>query len=394
MLEIEVWENAKVGSVLYVAWAHDKDLGNNGTVRYQLHEQPSNTFTIDDQTGEIHLTRELDYEQQREYLLVVSAEDLGTPARLSSTMSLVMKVKDVNDNPPMFDQAEYEFYVPENVDVGHPVGRVTARDGDSGHNKLISFSLRNNSCDFLFRISPAEGVIFTDAVLDREQQEMYELTVEAADHGNPFQLSATATVRIIVTDINDHDPVFSKAEYRFHIYENLEQNTLVGQVFAQDLDSGDSGQIYYSFCQPQTTFSINQENGEIRTRTSLDRELLSEHDITICVSDNGHPPKTAVAKVKVKVKDDNDNFPVFQRSNPLFLNVSENRRKGTEVVSLLAVDFDEGDNALVNYFFDKGEDISFNKCLFDKCCLYFNVHIFYCIRMYLLVNLFNLLNFQ
>ncbi|CAG5115641.1 unnamed protein product, partial [Candidula unifasciata] len=338
---------------LYVARAHDKDTGNNGTIRYRLHNEPSDTFTINEQTGQLNLTRQLDYERHREYLLLVVAEDLGTPVRLSSNMTLTVKVKDINDNPPKFDRAVYDFSVAENVPIGQPIDRVIATDDDSEHNKRISFSLKNNRYDSVFGISPIEGIIWTRDVLDRELREMYELVVEAVDHGSPAPMTATAQIRILVTDVNDNDPVFTREEYRFSIRENLESSSLVGQVVAHDKDSGKNGQLQFFFAGPQTNFTINSVNGEIRTQVSLDREVIAEHVITVYVSDKGDNPRTAVTKVKIKVKDDNDNDPTFQRQGPVSVSIAENRPKGTDAVTLVAVDPDEGDNGLVSYFFDK-----------------------------------------
>lgn len=355
MLELEVREDEAAGTAIFIARAHDKDMGNNGTVRYRLHNEPSDLFTINDQSGQINLLRQLDYEHQREYLLVVIAEDLGTPIRLSCNMTLTVKVKDVNDNAPKFDRAVYDFYVQENVEIGHSIDKVIATDDDSDHNKRISFSIKSSRYDSLFGISPVEGDIWTRDVLDRELHEMYEITIEAVDHGSPVQLRATAQVRIIVTDVNDNEPEFSRDEYRFSIGENLEPNSLVGQVMAQDRDSGDNGRLQFFFAGPQTNFTINSQNGEIRTQVSLDRELMAEHIITVYVSDKGDPPKSSLTKVRIKIVDDNDNDPVFQRQGPVSLSVFENRPKGTEVITLVALDPDEGDNGLVSYFFNKGE---------------------------------------
>jgi hypothetical protein len=354
MLELEVREDEPASTALYVARAHDKDYGPNGTVRYRLHNEPSETFSINEQTGQINLVKALDYERHREYLLVVVAEDMGTPIRLSSNMTLTVKVKDVNDNPPKFDRAVYDFTVEENVSIGHPIERVIATDDDSDHNKRISFSLRNNRYDSMFGISPIEGIIWTRDLLDREMRELYEFTVEAVDHGSP-PLSATAVIRIVIKDVNDNPPIFSRDEYRFSIRENVESNSLVGQVKATDRDSENNGLLQFFFSGPQTNFTINSRNGEIRTQVLLDRELMAEHIITVYVSDKGEQPKSSVTKVRIIVEDDNDNEPIFQRQGPISVRVSENRSKGTEIVTLVAVDPDEGDNGLVSYFFDRGE---------------------------------------
>lgn len=355
VLELDVWEDQGIGTALYIARATDLDVGSNGSVRYQLHNNLDNTFEISDLTGEISLVKGLDYEQQQEHVLVVVAEDLGTPFRLSSNMTLRVKVKDVNDNRPQFDQAVYEFYLPENAPAGHPIGQVQATDPDSGPNKRLSYSIENGQYDPVFGISTVDGTVWIQRVLDRELKDVYEVTVRASDQGSPIQLSATALIKVVVTDINDNGPVFSRDEYRFYIQENLQPGSVVGCVVADDLDAGRNGQVHYFFSEPQTYFTISAQSGELRSQVSLDREQIAEHLIIVYASDRGDNPRTAVTRVRVIIEDENDNQPSFLRQGPQSIQVPENRPKGTEVISLEAVDLDEGDNSRLSYFFDQGE---------------------------------------
>ncbi|CAL1540134.1 unnamed protein product [Lymnaea stagnalis] len=350
MLELEVREDEAIGSGLYKAKALDKDLGENGTVRYRLLDTFGDTFSISD--GQINVSRSLDYERTTKYSLVIIAEDQGTPKSLSANMTLTVNVKDVNDNAPRFDRPVYYFSVSENVKVGFIINNVTASDNDSGNNKKISFSFLSNRYTSVFGLSPISGQIWTRDLLDREIHDTYELTIRAVDHGSP-PLSALALIKINVTDVNDNDPVFSRDQYRFSIRENLSPNSLVGQVIANDRDIGNNGLLQFFFSTPQTNFTINSINGEIRTQVSLDRETVAEHLLTVYVSDKGDPQRTAHTRVKVKVQDDNDNDPTFKRQGPFSLSVSENRPKGTELTTLVAVDPDEGDNGLISYFLDK-----------------------------------------
>ncbi|BFZ24031.1 hypothetical protein BsWGS_27070 [Bradybaena similaris] len=358
VLELDVWEDQGIGTALYIARATDLDVGSNGSVRYQLYNGLDSAFEINDLTGEISLLKWLDYEQQQEHVLVVIAEDLGTPFRLSSNMTLRVKVKDVNDNRPVFDQAVYEFFLPENAPVGHPIGRVQATDLDSGPNKRLSYSFENGQYDSVFGISAVDGTVWIQRVLDRELKDTYKVTVRASDHGSPIQLSETALIKVVVTDVNDNGPVFSRDEYRFYIRENLHSGCVVGHVVADDLDAGRNGQVHYFFSKPQTYFTISAQSGEIRSQVSLDRERIAEHLITVYASDRGDNPRTAVTMVRVTVEDDNDNQPSFLRQGPQSIQVSENRPKGTEVISLEAVDLDEGDNSRLSYFFDQDQSES------------------------------------
>ena len=48
--------------------------------------------------------------------------------------------------------------------------------------------------------------------------------------------SVSATVTVIVLDINDNSPIFSQGAYNFNINENENPQTSVGQVAATDID--------------------------------------------------------------------------------------------------------------------------------------------------------------
>ncbi|KAI8798258.1 protein dachsous, partial [Biomphalaria glabrata] len=354
MLELEVREDEVVGSNLYVAQAFDKDLGNNGTVRYRLQDTADKPFSIDSISGKITLNRNLDYEAVQNYSIGIIAEDLGTPRALSANMTLTVRVKDVNDNAPQFDRALYLFSVSEDVPLGQNVNVASATDKDSGNNKKISYSFVESRYSSVFGISPVSGQIWTREPLDRELHDYYEFTIKAVDHGSP-QLSATALVKINVTDVNDNQPEFSRDEYRFSIAENLPPNSLVGQLTATDRDAGSNSLLDFYPSGLNNNFTVDPRNGEIRTKVSLDRELVSEHVIIFYVSDSGSPSLSSQTRVRIKVEDVNDNSPIFQRQGPFILNVSENRPKGTEVTTLVAIDSDEGDNGLVTYFFDQNQ---------------------------------------
>jgi len=48
----------------------------------------------------------LDYENITSYTLLVKAQDNGSPAKLSSNKTVIINVKDINDNTPTFDGAK------------------------------------------------------------------------------------------------------------------------------------------------------------------------------------------------------------------------------------------------------------------------------------------------
>lgn len=124
-VRISVPEDVPIGSPLYQAHARDRDSGENGIIRYRLYASgPSGSsrdlFSIDPRLGFLTLTRHLDYELAQRHSLVIVASDTGIPS-LSSNLTLVVEVQDVNDNAPVFERAEYSVTVLESLPINSQV---------------------------------------------------------------------------------------------------------------------------------------------------------------------------------------------------------------------------------------------------------------------------------
>lgn len=141
-VRISIPENAELGTALYAANAHDKDSDKSGTVRYRLtnvddmhttntisvssplstvnRKTNSNLFSIDAETGHLTLLHHLDYESAQRHSLIVTATDLGEPS-LTSNLTILIEVQDVNDNSPVFEQNEYSVSVLESMQIDSQV---------------------------------------------------------------------------------------------------------------------------------------------------------------------------------------------------------------------------------------------------------------------------------
>lgn len=73
--------------------------------------------------------------------------------------------------------------------------------------------------------------------LDREEQDIFNLTIIAEDHGIP-QHSSTQLLGVHVIDVNDEVPCFEESQYEAQISENQPPGTSVLTVSASDLDQG------------------------------------------------------------------------------------------------------------------------------------------------------------
>ncbi|XP_045703351.1 protocadherin-11 X-linked [Phyllostomus hastatus] len=347
-------ENAPVYTKIALITVTDKDAGNNGrvicfmdqNVPFRLRPVFTNQFLLE--TNAL-----LDFEATKEYAIQLMATDAGQPPLNQSSM-LLIKVKDENDNAPVFTQRVITTSIPENNSPGSQVTKVTATDADAGRNGEISYVLGADAPPE-FELDYRTGMLTAVTALDREKQGKYHLTVLAKDNGVP-PLVTNATVIVRVLDQNDNVPVFSHEEYNFYVPENLSRHGTVGLINVSDLDDGENSVVTLSIVGVNDEFTIDPQTGVIRPNVSFDREKQESYTFYVKAQDGGRVPQSATAKVTINVVDVNDNVPVFvaPSSNYSFQLVLPSTDPGTVVFTVRAVDNDTGINAQLLYTIVEG----------------------------------------
>ncbi|NXV14003.1 PCDH7 protein, partial [Cepphus grylle] len=362
-----VAEDVLVDTPIALVQVSDRDQGENGVVTCTVvGDVPFQLKPASEGEGEpqnkrkyfLHTSAPLDYEAVRDYNVVIVAVDSGSPS-LSSNNSLLVRVGDTNDNPPVFSQAVLEVSFPENNLPGERVATVVATDADSGKNAEITYSLEasplsSESPGGIFSIDPDSGDVSVQAVLDREQRDTYEFQVTARDKGVP-SLQGSTTVVVRVADRNDNEPRFMQDVFTFYVKENLQPNSPVGMVTVMDFDKGRNAELSLSI-QPgdhdQATdiFSIENDTGTIFSTVSFDREQQTSYTFKVKAVDGGEPPRSATATVSLFVMDENDNAPtVTFPSNSSYTVLPPSSNMRTVVATVVATDADTGLNADLNY---------------------------------------------
>ena len=217
--EMEISESAPVGSLRSLPVARDSDSPRFGVdvSAYELvtsSDTGRNVFLLDilDGSPQLLLNRQLDRETIDTFDLELVARDLGVPP-LSSTLQLTVRVVDFNDHAPVFDTDNYSKVVPEDQDIDEELLRVHAADADVGANADIRYEFDENTRTAhsdVFSVDVTSGAIMLARALDFEEREAYTLYVVARDSGSA-PLSATATVDVTVTDVNDNKPRVSSS---------------------------------------------------------------------------------------------------------------------------------------------------------------------------------------
>ncbi|CAH6777960.1 Pcdhb18 [Phodopus roborovskii] len=349
---LKILENTAVGTAFRLERALDSDGGRNGIQNYTI--SPNSVFHIaihGNDEGMIYpelvLDKPLDWEEEQEFSLTLTAFDGGTPPR-SGTATIQILVMDINDNAPQFSQELYQTQAPENSPIGLPIVKVSAEDVDSGVNAEVSYSFFDASEDIreTFQINPVSGEIVLKAVLDYEMVKSYKLNIQAADGGG---LSARCTVLVHVLDINDNPPELTISSLVNEVVENSPETVLA--VFRiNDRDSGENGKTV-CYIQENLPFDLRRSVDNfyiLMTEGALDRESRAEYNITITVTDLGTPRLTTQHTITVQVSDVNDNAPNFtQTSYTLF--VQENNSPALHIGTISATDSDSGSNAHITY---------------------------------------------
>ncbi|XP_041282155.1 protocadherin beta-16-like, partial [Onychostruthus taczanowskii] len=363
----QVLENMPEGSVVLTVLATDPDAGVNGDISYQLNEMVGHSesaFLIDPITGEIKLTKPLDFEEADTHELSVRATDGGG---LSAICKVLVEVVDVNDNAPELVVSSFSSPLPENTVPGTVVALFTVRDRDSGANGKISCALEDQ---LSFSLRPAYKNYYelvTVSALDREETPQYILSVTAADAGSP-PLTSTQTFTVDISDVNDNAPVFNQTSYSMYVRENSVPTVFVGAVSAADADVGLNAKVTYSLAPEQgagrawcSCISVDSEKGHVFVLRPLDYEHLRQTEVTVSASDAGSPPLRANVSVRLVVLDENDNAPLVlypaQDGSPASSElVPVSAEAGYLISKVVAVDADSGQNSWLSYHLLRASD--------------------------------------
>uniref|UniRef100_A0A3Q3JPT7 Protocadherin-15 n=1 Tax=Monopterus albus TaxID=43700 RepID=A0A3Q3JPT7_MONAL len=331
---VEVYTGMQPGETVLQLTAVDADEGMNGLVTYEILAGAQGHFIINNRTGRITVAPGVTLTVGQSYALTVKASDNApeTERRSSITTVYIEVLPPNNQSPPRFPLLTYSVEVSEAMRIGAILLNLQATDRE---NDPITYRIVSGDSQKVFNLSETIGLLLLGKPLDRETTDQYHLIVTASD-GNPGGTSTT-TVNIVVTDVNDNDPVFITMPTNFTVQEE-QANLFVGQVRATDPDAGVNGQVHYRIVNYPELFIISA-NGSIYTRVPLDRELRSQYDLVVEASDGAVDPRRTTLTLSIKVTDIDDNSPVFSQQ-AYVVNVPENSPVGTMILRLSATDAD------------------------------------------------------
>nr|XP_019594580.1 PREDICTED: protocadherin gamma-A7 isoform X5 [Rhinolophus sinicus] len=251
------------------------------------------------------------------------------------------------------------YSVPEETDKGSFVGNI-AKDLGLEPQQLAERGARivSRGRTQLFALNPRSGSLVTAGRIDREElcaqsaRCLVSFNILMEDKMNLYR------IEVEIIDVNDNAPRFLTEEMNVKIMENIAPGVRFPLNEARDPDVGTNSLQSYQL-NPNRHFSLVVQTADDGTKYPelvlervLDREEEAAHHLLLTASDGGDPPRSGTARIQVTVVDVNDHAPVF--SLPQYqVTVPENVPVGTTLLTVNAIDPDDGVNGEVTYSFRK-----------------------------------------
>ncbi|EPY88630.1 FAT tumor suppressor 2, partial [Camelus ferus] len=389
-------ENIPPGTSVLTVTATDKDHGENGYVTYSISRPNTVPFSIDPYLGIIATSKPMDYElMNRIYTFRVRASDWGSPFRQEKEVSVSLRLKNLNDNKPMFEEVNCTGSIHENWPVGRSVMTVSAIDVDELQNLKYEFvsgneleyfdlnhfsgvislkrSFRNRTTDqpinFSLKITASDGKNYAspttlNVTVVKDPRFEVPVTCDKTEVLTHFTKTILHSVGLQNQEYNDEDFTSLSAyqinhntpQFEDHfpqsidILESVPLNTLLARLAATDPDTGFNGKLVYVIAEgnEEGCFDIELETGLLTIAAPLDYEATSFYILNVTVYDLGTPQKSSWKLLTVNVKDWNDNAPRFPPGG-YQVTISEDTEVGTTIAELKAKDADSEDNGRVRY---------------------------------------------
>lgn len=355
-ISLEISEAAAQGTRFRLESAHDPDVGSNSLRTYHLETNDFFKLKVETKSDgtkfpELVVEKALDRETQASFRLLLTALDGGQPEKSGSTL-LLIKILDVNDNAPVFNEPVTRVRLLENVALGTLVTKLNATDADSGSNGDISFLFSKYTSERVlnvFSVDSKSGEIRVKGDVDYEKNSVYHFTVQARDGGSPA-MEGSCNVIVDVIDVNDNAPEVTLTSLNSPIREDSAPETVIALISVRDLDSGVNGKVMLTI-QPGLPFRLNSAfsmHYSLITAGQLDRESVPEYTVVVKAADGGSPPLSSQTTFVVKLSDVNDNAPTF--SQPSYsIDIQENNALNAPIAVVSATDPDLGDNSRIAY---------------------------------------------
>ncbi|KAK3521773.1 hypothetical protein QTP70_018306, partial [Hemibagrus guttatus] len=390
--KVSVTENTPVDTVILVLSAVDNDQGDNGCITYSIQSLLPLPFTINQNTGELITSKELDFESSLEtYVFPVRASDWGLPYRRESEVNVTVQILNINDNPPLFERVSCKGTIAQEFTVGQTIITFSAIDIDEL--SLVKYKTLSGNEHGIFSLNPDTGILSLRKSLvgTNVKNEQFSLKIAATD-GELFSEPTFINITVMkgkassrnfncndtkveqkiaeqllkkssaidkskveegysdLYSVNRHTPQFESFPSDIVVREDLPVGSTVIKVNAIDKDTGFNSRILHVISDGNTDscFNIDMETGVISIYQPLDRERSDRYLLNISIYDMGLRQRSNWRLLTVNINDVNDNSPQFSLESYTAV-VTENTAIGTKVIQIIASDIDLDRNGEIFY---------------------------------------------
>ncbi|GCC21919.1 hypothetical protein chiPu_0000302 [Chiloscyllium punctatum] len=313
---IDLDEEIAVGTVIATCIAADAD--DMGDITYQL-EPASNYFAVDKNTGSVMILSQMDrdsYRFQSVQTFTVKACDKN---KMCADIPVRATILPINDNAPFCYPSVYRTTVPELLLRDTVVAVLICKDSDTPYDALTYVPQSGPlGPGMIFKQKTGADNVIQVGLKDLDYEDAdvaavghtYQMTIAASDS----TYTATATVFVEITPVNDFSPIFEKNPYIFDVLESTASKQKIGRVIATDDDypvNAVTYKIISGDIQIIKLFWIDPKEGTIELITQSDYESVRQYDLTVeAIDSDPNQPKTAVTRVIINILEENDEKPV------------------------------------------------------------------------------------
>ncbi|MCS5588269.1 MAG: cadherin domain-containing protein [Porticoccaceae bacterium] len=273
-------ENSGAGQAIYTATAHDSaDISDGLTL--SLADGHDSALSINE-SGEVILSDNPDYEAQTEYSFTVVATDA---AGYEDSQSVTVSVEDLDEVAPTITSGDSAGTIDENTGA-QVVYTATSQDDADVSNGAVTYSLADGH-DVTIAITADTGVVSLLTNPNHELQSEYSFTIIATDAAG--NASEGETVTLSLNDLDEASPTITSAASVVAQDENVGSDVVIYTATADDSLDISAGVTFSLTGDSDSALSVDTSSGEVTLSTDPDYETQSAYSFTVVASDGINP---------------------------------------------------------------------------------------------------------
>ena len=335
--------NTAAGTFVAQVQATDSDLPANSKMQFSVISGNRSFVNVEQDTGIIYTKIPIPPNAIFQFDVQVS-DPIKTHFKDTATVSISAAT-----GYPVFTHGNSFKTLLESTPLNTVIETVHATSSAVGPAAKIMYFIKTGNTRSSFKVDANSGAVHVANALDYETTQIFSLWIEARDSQSP-PLSSYVKIVITVKNENDSAPRIVSPTTNVTFQENQAASSLVTRVVAIDKDHPTSTVRLRFKLRPSTPavpFTIDQNNGEIRSTARFNREATDNYSLDIIVYPVNKPLLETKLKLLVIIGDENDNKPVIH--SPSEVTVSEGLEVNSEILVLNVTDDDIGVNGRVTF---------------------------------------------